>query len=201
MTGTTRWWWLRHAPVPDPEGRISGQLDLPCDTSDEDWFKAIASRLPRNPLLVESGLMRCGQTIGALEAAGLPLAPSLVEPDLMEQDFGRWQGHSWGELASAKDPDLPAFWLNPASATPPAGESFASVVERVRAVVERLSVDHPDRDILAVAHAGTIRAALAVALDISPEAALAFVIEPLSLTRLDAMQGSWRVMGVNWLPG
>ncbi|OIR09202.1 hypothetical protein GALL_88090 [mine drainage metagenome] len=24
----TRWWWVRHAPVPDPRGRITGQLDL-----------------------------------------------------------------------------------------------------------------------------------------------------------------------------
>jgi len=200
-TGTTRWWWLRHAPIPDPEGRIAGCLDLACDTSDDDWFKALAMRLPRNPVLVESGLMRCGQTIGALEAAGLPLTPAIVEPGLMEQDFGRWQGHSWNELASAKDPDLPEFWRNPATMVPPAGESFAAVVDRVREVVDRLNGEYPGRDIIAVAHAGTIRAALAIALDIRPEKALNFVVDPLSLTRLDALSGGWRVGGVNWLPG
>jgi alpha-ribazole phosphatase len=195
-----RWWWLRHAPVPDPEGRISGRLDLPCDTSDSDWFAALANRLPRNPVIVESGLIRCAQTLGALEAAGMPLPPAVVEPDLVEQDFGRWQGRTWALLASAQDPDLPAFWQNPATATPPGGESFAAVIERVRSVIERLSRENAGRDILAVAHAGTIRAALAVALDIPPEAALSFVIDPLSLTRIDAMDQGWRVVGVNWLP-
>ncbi|MTJ81199.1 MAG: histidine phosphatase family protein [Telmatospirillum sp.] len=195
-----RWWWLRHAPVPDPEGRISGRLDLPCDTSDTDWFVELANRLPRSAVLVDSGLIRCSQTIGALEAAGLPLPPALIEPDLAEQDFGRWQGRTWALLASSKDPDLPAFWHNPATATPPGGESFAAVVERVRAVVDRLSAEHSGRDIIAVAHAGTIRAALAIALDLPPETALSFVVDPLSLTRLDAMDSGWRVVGVNWQP-
>ena len=196
----TRWWWLRHAPVPDPEGRIAGRLDLPCDTSETEWFATLANRLPPNAVLVESGLIRCNQTVGALEAAGLLLPPALIEPDLMEQDFGRWQGRAWGLLASAKDPDLPAFWQNPATATPPGGESFASMIERVRRAVERLTADYGGRDIVAVAHAGTIRAALAIALDIPPEAALAFVIDPLSLTRLNAVEGGWRVLGVNWVP-
>lgn len=198
---TTRWWWVRHAPVPDPEARIAGQLDLPCDTSDETWFAALAQRLPRNPVLVESGLIRCRQTIGALEAAGMALLPALVEPALVEQNFGRWQGRSWNALTAIKDPDLPAFWQAPAFATPPGGESFAAVVDRVGAAIGRLTADHAGRDIVAVVHAGTIRAALAMALGINPATALAFTIEPLSLTRLDATPGAWRVQGVNWLPG
>jgi alpha-ribazole phosphatase len=197
---TTRWWWLRHAPVPDPEGRITGRLDLPCDTSDEDWFQALVQRLPRNPILVESGLMRCGQTIGALEAAGLPLPPPQVEPDLIEQDFGRWQGRTWNDLAAIKDPDLPAFWNDPATARPPNGESFVAMTERVAAVIARVTEEHAGRDIIAVAHAGTIRAALSIALGTAPAAALGFVIEPLSLTRIDDLAGGWRIVGVNWLP-
>jgi len=200
MHANSRWWWLRHAPVPDPEGRISGRLDLPCDTSDAEWFSILANRLPRNAALVESGLIRCGQTIGALEAAGLPLPPAQIEPGLVEQDFGRWQGRAWGALASIQDPDLANFWQNPATTTPPGGESFSSMIERVRPVIERLSSELAGRDILAVAHAGTIRAALAIALDIPPESALSFVIEPLSLTRIDSVDTGWRVVGVNWLP-
>jgi alpha-ribazole phosphatase len=198
--GTTRWWWVRHAPVPDPEGRITGRLDLPCDISDTECFAALANRLPRNPVLVESGLMRCGQTIGGLEAAGLALLPAMVEPGLVEQDFGRWQGRTWADLAVAKDADLALFWQNPATAAPPGGESFAAMVERVRPVIDRLCAEQAGRDIVAVAHAGTIRAALAVALDITPGAALCFVIEPLSLTRIDRLSSGWRVLGTNWLP-
>jgi alpha-ribazole phosphatase len=55
----------------------------------------------------------------------------------------------------------------------------------------------PQRDVVLVVHAGTVRAALAIALDLAPEPALRFVIDPLSLTRIDRIADSWRVVGVN----
>lgn len=193
----TRWWWLRHAPVPDPENRICGRLDPPCDLSDEARFTALASHLPAKAVIVESGLLRCGQTLGAIEAAGLAMAPALIEPDLQEQDFGRWQGRRWAELDSLHDPLVTAFWQDPAAAVPPGGESFEALIARVGATILRLNEVYEGRDIIAIAHAGTIRAALVVALGLAPRAALSFVIDPLSLTRLDAVGDGWRVAGVN----
>jgi alpha-ribazole phosphatase len=46
-------------------------------------------------------------------------------------------------------------------------------------------------------HSGTIRAALAVALEIAPDRALRFAIDPLSLTRIDRLTNGWRIVGVN----
>lgn len=200
LDGATRWWWLRHAPVPDPEGRITGSLDLPCDTSDDDWFAKLALRLPKAAVLVESGLIRCAQTRGALEAAGLRLGEPLIEPDLAEQNFGRWQGQSWAMLASIKEPGIDAFWADPAGSVPPGGESFAELVRRTASVISRLSESFAGRDILAIAHAGTIRAALAVALDLEPASALSFAVAPLSLTRIDRFGRDSRIVGVNWQP-
>ncbi len=42
MTVTTRWWWIRHAPV-DAGGRIYGQCDLPADCSDDARMRWLAS--------------------------------------------------------------------------------------------------------------------------------------------------------------
>ena len=193
----TRWWWLRHAPVPDPENRICGRLDPPCDLSDEDGLKALAAHLPAKAVIVESGLLRCSQTLGAIEAAGLAVAPAQIEPALQEQDFGHWQGRRWAELDGRKDPVAAAFWQDPAGTAPPGGESFTSLIARVQDCILRLTRSHEGRDIIAIAHAGTIRAALAVALDLAPRAALSFAVDPLSLTRLDAVGEGWRVAGVN----
>lgn len=193
----TRWWWLRHAPVPDPENRICGRLDPPCDLSDQDRLTALARYLPAQAVVVESGLLRCHQTLGAIEASGLTVAPSIIEPDLQEQDFGHWQGRRWAELDKAKDPLVEAFWRDPASTAPPGGESFEAVMARVRAVIAAMTRHFEGRDIIAVAHAGTIRAALAMALDLPAQAALSFVIDPLSVTRLDSIGEGWRITGVN----
>lgn len=194
MTGETRWWLVRHAPVPEWKGRIYGCLDIPCDTSDTAAFAAMAARLPREAVLIESGLSRCRRTAEALAAAGLALPDPIVEPALQEQDFGDWATLTWAEI------DAPEFWRMPAEGVPPGGESFAQVVDRVRRAVHELTAAHEGRDILAVVHGGTIRAALAAALDIAPQAALRIVVEPLSLTRLDRVGDGWRVRGVNALP-
>ena len=89
--------------------------------------------------------------------------------------------------------------------SPHAGESFVEVIGRVSAAIRRLVAAHPGRDIIAVAHGGTIRAALALALGLDPEAALAFMIENCSITRLDHIEGpgmghGWRVVAVNRPP-
>jgi len=48
-----------------------------------------------------------------------------------------------------------------------------------------------------VVPSGTVRAALAIALDLAAENALRFVIDPLSLTRIDRLASGWRVAAVN----
>jgi len=79
------------------------------------------------------------------------------------------------------------------------------VMDRVAAALRRLTAVHAGRDIVCVAHGGSIRAALAMALGLDPEAALAFSIETLSLTRIDHIDGpgaghGWRVGMVNLPP-
>jgi len=196
-SSVTRWWWLRHAPVPDPENRICGRLDPPCDLSDTERLSALARYLPRQAVVVESGLLRCHQTLGAVESAGLAVAPSIIEPDLQEQDFGHWQGRRWADLDQSKDPLVADFWRDPAGTAPPGGESFEAVIARVRVAIAAMTNLFEGRDIIAVAHAGTIRAALAIALDLPAPAALSFVIDPLSVTRLDSIGEGWRIAGVN----
>lgn len=185
----TRFWWLRHAPV--ATAGIVGQLDLDADTADAAPFAALASRLPAGPVLVESGWKRCHQTADALRRAGLALPEAEQWPALAEQSFGHWQGRTWDEV------DAPAFWRAPATATPPGGESFSAVVHRVGPAILSLGRRYADRDILVIAHAGSIRAALAIALGISSAAALQFAIQPLSLTRLTMIGENWRVEMVN----
>ena len=208
---TTRWWWIRHAPVVANEGRIYGQCDHPCVTDDQPAFAALARILPEGAAWVVSNLQRTHQTAAAIVAAGLagPLAfPGegvLMEPDLAEQSFGQWQGQTYQWLAAQQTREYHRFWLAPAHQRPPGGESFEDMMVRVGAVIDRLNRDLAGRDIIAVAHAGTIRSAIAKALNLEPEIALALVTENISVTRLDhfgAAAGghAWRVAYMNRLP-
>jgi alpha-ribazole phosphatase len=205
----TRWWFIRHAPVVGTTGRVYGRMDVACDVSDAASFKALAHRVPDAALWMVSPLSRTQRTAAAiaeqLRAAGraTPPAPE-IEPAFIEQDFGEWQGRSYRELGAHGQGD-PAhrFWLAPATETPPGGESFADVVRRVGDALGARSARHAGRDIVVVSHGGAIRAAVAHALGIAPEAALAISVDTLSLTRIDHVAGAgrgndWRLGLLNW---
>jgi len=77
---STRWWWVRHAPVRTDGGNIYGQFDIDCDCSDSVVFAGVAKFLPRDAVWFSSNLKRTHQTAAAIWAAGLP------KPDQMHQD-------------------------------------------------------------------------------------------------------------------
>jgi alpha-ribazole phosphatase len=136
---------------------------------------------------------------------GLGFAGAIELADLAEQNFGDRQGLAYEELQVSRAGDFHRFWHAPARETPPGGESFVAVIERVSQAVHRLVESHAGRDIIAVVHGGTIRAALAMALGLDPEAPLAFAIENCSITSIDRVDGpgigpGWRVVTVNRPP-
>ncbi|MHA7060710.1 histidine phosphatase family protein [Azospirillum argentinense] len=197
----TRWWLIRHAPVPNPGNMIYGRSDPAADTGDSDALAALAARLPPQAVWVTSHLRRTRQTAAALRLPGSDMA--LVERALAEQDFGRWEGLSHDAVAELHPEEARRFWSDPAAEAPPEGESFAAVMERVAGAIGRLTDLYAGRDLVAVIHGGSIRAALALALDLTPQAALRLAVAPLSLSRIDHYGseggGSWSVTALNAL--
>jgi broad specificity phosphatase PhoE len=155
--------------------------------------------------------VRTHLTAAGIVNAGLP-GPDpipgpdvIVDPELAEQHFGEWQGMRYTDIAAMQADAYHRFWLAPAHKAPPGGEAFVDLMGRVSRAVRRLGREHAGRDIIAVTHGGTIRAALAEALDLDPERALAFTIDNLSLTRIDRFDGpelghGWRVVTANQPP-
>ena len=186
MSEDIRLWLIRHAPVAGPAGVIHG-LDAPADISDTAALAALRAKLPEHAVSFASPSVRTLAT-----AASLGLRPA-AEAKFTEQDFGEWTGRRHDDLARDSSIVYREFWNAPATSRPPGGESFAEQTARVCEGFAKL----PAGDVILVVHSGTVRAALAIALDLAPEAALRFAINPLSLTRIDRIAGGWRVVGVN----
>ena len=199
----TRWWWIRHAPVPDT-ARIYGQADVDCDCSAEAVFTALANELPRDAVWLTSNLSRTRQTAAAILAAMNHAAEPAAIAEFAEQHLGEWQGQVRADFFANRDRARYPFWFGPADERPPGGESYAEVCARVAPAIERLCEQHAGRNIVAVAHGGSIRAAIGHALGLEPDAVLAFVIDNCSVTRVDRIDhgsgGFWRVSAVNHRP-
>jgi alpha-ribazole phosphatase len=187
MSTVTQLWLIRHAPVDGPRGVIHA-ADAPADLSDITTFAALKLQLPARAHAVCSPMRRTRETARMLRLDAVDQA------DFAEQDFGIWTGRRHDELATELGAAYQEFWKSPASNRPPGGESFVDQIERAKSGLARL----PAGDAVLVVHSGTIRAVLAIALELSPDNALRFAIDPLSLTRIDHLASGWRVVGVNW---
>ena len=198
MATKTRWWWIRHAPVINPEGKLYGQLDMDVDLSDSEKFKALARLLPHKAEWMTTSLTRARETARVLSETLMSDVATIECDNFLEQSFGDWEGFSWDDITPSASK---AFWKDPANNRIPNGESFAQVVKRVSLKIEGLNNQYTGKDIIAVTHTGSIRAAIAHALGGDARAGLAFQLAPLSLTRIDAIHNDesvfWRVIGVN----
>jgi alpha-ribazole phosphatase len=206
MTSPTSFWLIRHAIVNEnARAVLYGTLDVElCPTSlieQAPMYAALAARLPRPARWVVTPLSRTRRTAEAIFAAGYPRAELVVEPDLIEQHLGEWQGLPHAELPAKLSLKPHAFWPLGGHERPPGGESMAQVIARAGAVLEALAQRHAGEDVVAISHGGTIRAAVAHALGIGPDNALHLAVQNLALTRMERHADGWRVVSVNELPG
>jgi alpha-ribazole phosphatase len=192
MSESTMFRLVRHAAVDGPKGTkgTKGTIwppSAPANLSDRGSFDLLRAHLPQDAKAYASPAQRTIDTAKALQ-----LDPVLVD-EFAEQDFGDWTGRRHDDLATAGGEAYAQFWNDPARSIPPGGESFEDQVARVRQGIDRIE----SGSAILVIHSGTIRAMLCIALDIAPQAALRFALDPLSLTRIERLEGGWRVMSVN----
>ncbi|KBZ60570.1 multifunctional RNASE H/alpha-ribazole phosphatase/acid phosphatase [Mycobacterium [tuberculosis] TKK-01-0051] len=112
-----------------------------------------------------SPLQRAYDTAAAAaKALGLDVT---VDDDLIETDFGAWEGLTFTEAAE-HDPELHGRWLRDTSTAPPGGESFDAVAERVSSFRDRIVAAHQGSTVLVVSHVTPIKMLLREALDAGP---------------------------------
>lgn len=165
----TRLLLLRHGQTAlSVQRRYSGRGNPPLTELGRHQADAAAAYLGSRggiAAVVTSPLHRAYDTAAAAaKALGLDLA---VDDDLIETDFGAWEGLTFGE-ASAVDPELHGRWLRNTGVKPPGGESFDAVHDRVRRACNRIIAEHGGATVLVVSHVTPIKTILRMALDAGP---------------------------------
>jgi broad specificity phosphatase PhoE len=158
-------YYIRHGETAwNAHGRFQGAQDIPLNDLGRSQAVAAGSilgdvlagdgREPSSLPFVASPLGRARTTMELLrDAMKLPPADYRVDARLREIAYGQWEGLTLGEMKLHDAATFARRDLDKWSVAAPSGESYASVVLRMRDWLDSLVTDT-----VAVAHGGTMRA-------------------------------------------
>ncbi|MEW2142570.1 bifunctional RNase H/acid phosphatase [Micromonospora vinacea] len=163
----TRLILVRHGETPYTEQkRYSGRGDVPLSERGRAQARATATRVaelaPTVAAVLSSPLSRCTATAASI-AGALGDVPVRTEDDLIECDFGQWEGRTFAEVRQQWPGEMDA-WLASPRIAPPGGESFTHVAERANRVITGLLTAYPGETVVVVSHVSPIKLVLRDAL-------------------------------------
>lgn len=114
--------------------------------------------------------------------------PVIPEERLLEMSFGDWEGLTRAELlsSSAEAAAHLARWeQDPASVSPPGGESLGALQERVLGMLAELAARGSDGPVVLVSHVGPIKALLCSVLALPLAGSRRMFLDPATITVVD----------------
>ena len=183
---TSEIFFVRHAPVVKKSGHVP-----PADPPIQDLdyrLEQVAAMLPQGADWHVSPLLRAHQTAALLTPL---LAPkSMTESaNLAEMDLGTWAerpvAEVWEEIERGP---LHNWSFVTAELEPPGGDSFATLMKRVGNWMDEAAESFTAEPQIVVAHSGVIRAALAHALQASPDHAVGVPVPHFGILHLRLME-------------
>ncbi len=144
---------VRHGQTAwNKEERFRGRADLPLDDFGIRQAEAAANKLANcgAATIYASPLRRTMMTAEPIAAGlGLSIQPS---DDLIDIDYGKWQGLSTEE-ALERDADLYRQWIEtPQNAGFPGGEGLQDVRDRVERIIGKVLTEHAGQTVILVSH-------------------------------------------------
>ncbi|MFC0533149.1 bifunctional RNase H/acid phosphatase [Phytohabitans kaempferiae] len=188
VTTPTRLLLVRHgATALTAQRRYSGRGDVPLSEEGLAQARATAARVkslaPAISAVVTSPLVRCTRTAEVI-ATALGGTPVEVEPDLVECDFGEWEGRTFTEVRAQWPEEMDA-WLGSTEEAPPGGESFRAVATRVRRVVATIHKGYPESTVVVVSHVSPLKILLRDALAAGDAFLHRLYLDPAGLSIVD----------------
>ena len=177
--GTTDW---------NVQMRFQGRTEVPLNEDGESQARAVRPRIaawdPEAVIVSPLGRARRTAFLATGSEDGI-----VVDDDLTEICFGDWEGK---ELASLREDAVYRKWMNsPFSVSVAGAEPIGTVIERVRAVLERIGESDAERFLL-ISHGGTLRVLIAAALRVPVDVTWKyFAMDNCSLSGLTARKGSY----------
>ncbi|MEI8282951.1 MAG: histidine phosphatase family protein [Armatimonadota bacterium] len=179
-----RLYLVRHGQTDwNVQKRAQGHTDRPLDEVGLMQAKMVGKAFLDLPVqrILTSDLLRATQT--AEEVARRVKLPVEVTPNLRERGFGEWEGQNFAEIAIRFGFEADFRGVSRNEVTPPGGESFVEVWQRLETVVE--DVRNRNEDTAIVAHGGTCSLLMAMFLRGDVHLSNAFRFSNASINELE----------------
>lgn len=185
---TTRLFLIRHGEtLANREFRYIGSRDDALSENGERQAAQLADALDPLPItaVYSSPLQRAYRT--ALAIAAPHQLQVQVTGELRECDFGAWEGLTRAEVLARGTEDVQRLqaWERDATVSPPDGESFAAMQQRVLAFVEELARTRSGQALTLISHVGPIKVLLAAALAAPISASMRIFLDPATISVID----------------
>jgi phosphoserine phosphatase len=194
----TRLFLVRHGQSEwNAAGRIQGQIDIQLDETGCQQAQLIADRLATEAVaaVYSSPLLRAKSTADAI-ADRLQL-PVQLDPRLMEYDFGVISGSTWTDVVE-NHPEFASRWLEDPWAVPVAdSEGRDNFAARVMSAVQDIVAQHPDDQVVVVAHGGTFGIYLTAMLGLDLNRRHPFHFGNTSLSLVEVSDGAFHIHYLN----
>lgn len=189
---------VRHGEsVWNEEERVQGQQDIPLSEIGRKQAVALGKRLKSMDISVcfSSPLKRAFETAELVLTASGKIVPIVTLPELMERNFGDWEGRRVDELKSLFAHDF-SHWLSSNYIPPPPnGESLSDLLARLERGIKKILAQVPNGTVLVVGHSGSVKAAICYLFQLPIQSFAKLRIDNASLTIVEIRDGqSWLIL-------
>ncbi len=189
---------IRHAhSTANAAGVLSGQLpDVHLSKSGKEQAERLAERLGKLTIsqVQVSPMDRCSETLAPWLSKYGKNVNVIMEPSLVEVDYGKWSGKKLATLSRLK------LWRKvqgqPSAVTFPDGESLAQMQVRAMRPIHKFFASDLEMTIM-VSHGDVIKAIVASSLGMHLDDFQRIVIDPASITILESNGGTIRLTRLN----
>ena len=176
-------WLIRHGETEwSRDLKHTGMTDVPLTPEGEKQADAVCAEL----VGITPTLVLCSPMKRARETAQRAgLTPDEITDDLLERDYGAWEGRTTHEIRRSLGNPTWTVWDNPMEPGDTPGETLDEVAVRVDRVIARcLPVVQAGGDCILVAHGHVLRILTARWLGLPPIDGKLFALDPARLSAL-----------------
>jgi probable phosphoglycerate mutase len=196
---STHFFLVRHGETTfNHEGRVQGWLDVPLNEHGLQQAERIAHRLTHDTIhaIYSSDLSRARVTAEAIgQALNLPVQ---LDERLREHMLGEIQGLNSEEIREKFPERFAQQAASPLKRIPAPGEEpLEQFAARAQSFMQAIAAKHPEQNVVAVSHGGTLHLLLALYLGMDLQRPFSFHFGNASLSKVSYDGRRFRVYALN----